>query len=76
MLLLGFTEFYKGTNTTDLVDVFAGAARCAKVARAMGLEASALDLSYSKNQKVFDINENGGFSLLDGIIVLPNLYII
>ena len=65
VLLLSWTDFYKGRCDVDVIDSFAGAARVARVARACGYRASALDIGYHSNPNVFDINQASGFSLLD-----------
>ncbi len=48
----------------DAIDSFAGAARVARVARALGYRSVALDRDYHKNPRVFDFNESAGFTLL------------
>ena len=48
-----------------VVDLFAGEGRIARLARATGQDAVALDLLYSSNTRCFDINEEPGFLSLD-----------
>ena len=64
VLLLSWTDFYKGKDHIDVIDSFAGAARVARVARALGYRSVALDRDYHKNPRVFDFNESAGFGLL------------
>lgn len=64
ILLLSWTDFYKDRDHLDAIDCFAGAARVAKVARAFGHKAVALDIGYHPNSRVFDVNSDAGFSLL------------
>ena len=64
VLLLSWTDFYKGRNHVDTIDCFAGAARVAKVARAYSYTAIALDVGYHPNTKVFDLNASAGFAFL------------
>ena len=49
----------------DVVDLFAGEGRIARLGRATGQHALALDLLYSSNTRCFDINEEPGFLFLD-----------
>ena len=51
----------------NVVDLFAGEGRIARLARATGQHAIALDLLYSSNARCFDINEEPGFLFLDHI---------
>lgn len=48
----------------DVIDMFAGAGRVARMARQSGRRAVALDVIYSQNPHSFDINEDAGFLLL------------
>lgn len=45
----------------QVVDLFAGAGRIARLARASGQKAVAHDLLYSDNRHCFDMNESAGF---------------
>lgn len=49
----------------DVVDLFAGAGRIARLARMTGQKSVALDILYSQNPHSFDINEDAGFAFLD-----------
>lgn len=51
-------------NKWDVVDMFAGDGRIARMARRSGQRSVALDLLYSQNTHCFDINEDAGFVLL------------
>ncbi len=51
-------------DSWDVVDMFAGAGRIARMARETGQQAVALDILYSKNSHCFDINEDAGFVFL------------
>lgn len=64
VILLSWTDFYKGKDDNDVIDSFAGAARVARVSRALGFRSVALDRDYHKNPRVFDFNESAGFALL------------
>ncbi len=64
ILLLSWTDFYKGRDHLDVLDTFAGDARVARVARNLGFKAAALDIGYHRNTRVFDINESPGFVFL------------
>ena len=70
VLLLSWTDFYKGQDDIDVIDSFAGAARIARVSRSLGYKAVALDRDYHKNPRVFDFNESAGFALLVQILVM------
>lgn len=48
----------------EVVDMFAGAGRIARMARQSGQKAVALDLTYSSHSHCFDINEDAGFAFL------------
>ena len=50
----------------DVVDLFAGEARIARMGRRAGLRTCAHDINYTygKRKKVFDINSPGGFLFL------------
>ena len=48
----------------DVVDMFAGAGRIARLGRRSGLRTVALDREYSENPHSFDINESAGFLCL------------
>lgn len=64
MLLLSWTDFYQGRDHIQVIDAFAGAARIARSARRCGCVAVALDIDYSTNSRVFDMNTSPGFSRL------------
>ena len=49
----------------DVVDLFAGHGRIARLARQSGQRSVALDLLYSNNAHSFDINEDAGLLLLN-----------
>ena len=61
MLLLSWTDFYQGKDHIQVIDAFAGAARIARSARRCGRVAVALDVDYSTNSRVFDVNTSPGF---------------
>ena len=48
----------------EVVDMFAGAGRIARMARQSGQRAVALDIAYSSHSHCFDINEDAGFAFL------------
>lgn len=48
----------------EVVDMFAGAGRIARMARQAGQKAVALDIVYSSHSHCFDINEDAGFAFL------------
>lgn len=80
VLLLSWTDLFQGRDYIDTIDFFAGAARVAKVSRAVGKRAMALDLSYHENEDVFNINSSPGFALLRiqqsmGIKLVGGIYI-
>lgn len=54
----------------EVVDMFAGAGRIARMARQAGQKAVALDLVYSSHSHCFDINEDAGFAFLHPNIIL------
>ena len=63
VILLSFMQL-RGRQTgeeMDCVDLFAGAARVAKLTRALGMKAKALDIAYHSNHAVFDMNQSAGF---------------
>ena len=66
VLLISWLEpnaFPKG-GTWEVVDLFAGAGRIARMARQSGQRSVALDLQYSSNSHCFNINEDAGMLLL------------
>mmetsp|Transcript_40679 Transcript_40679/g.63947 ORF Transcript_40679/g.63947 Transcript_40679/m.63947 type:complete len:346 (-) Transcript_40679:30-1067(-) len=63
VLLLSWTDFYQGKDHIQVIDAFAGAARIARSARRCGRVAVALDVDYSTNSRVFDVNTSPGFVL-------------
>ena len=48
----------------DVLDFFAGAARVARAARVLGMNAASFDIGFHENPRVFDINSSAGFVLL------------
>jgi len=51
-------------GTWDVIDLFAGAGRIARLSRRVGMKSCAMDISYHKNHRCFDLNESPGFVLL------------
>ena len=74
MLLVSWLQPHAQTNCPDLlqdssrnwdiVDLFAGAGRIARLSRKVGMKACAMDIGYHTNKRVFDLNESPGFVLL------------
>lgn len=54
-------SIFRFRSQWDLVDMFAGAGRIARLGRRSGLRTVALDRDYSPNRHAFDINESAGF---------------
>ena len=48
----------------DVVDLFAGQARIARLARQCGHSSSAMDIGYHEDPHIFDINSEPGFVFL------------
>ena len=48
----------------EVLDLFAGAARVSRAARALGMKAAAFDIGYHENSRVFDTNSSAGFVFL------------
>ena len=61
VLLVSWLRNFELRNKWDVVDMFAGAGRIARLARACGDHSVALDRDYSTNPHAFDINESAGF---------------
>ena len=64
ILLVSWMETDEAISNLEVLDFFAGAARVARGARALGLKAAAFDIGYHNEEKVFDINSSGGFTFL------------
>lgn len=64
VLLVSFMEPDETISNLEVLDFFAGAARVARGARALGLKAAAFDIGFHHEGKVFDINSTGGFAFL------------
>ena len=65
-ILLSFTDTFQFGDRWDVVDLFAGHARIARMARQCGMSACAHDYEYGGHKRVFDINSPSGF-LIPGI---------
>lgn len=60
-ILLSFTDTFRFGDRWDVVDLFAGHARIARMARQCGMSACAHDYEYGGHKRVFDINSPSGF---------------
>lgn len=68
ILLLSWTDVYAGRDLYEVVDYFAGAARVARIARAAGMKAAALDLNYHRKPRTFSMNSSPGFVCLGRLV--------
>lgn len=64
IILVSFMDTFSFESKWDVVDMFAGQARIARMGRRAGLRACAHDIDYTEHKKVFDINTPGGFLFL------------
>lgn len=67
VLLVSWLEPFEDMGTLpsyEILDFFGGAARVAKAAREVGLDAGSFDISYHSDSSVFDVNSAPGFTSL------------
>ena len=62
------------SDTWDVVDLFVGAGRIARMARQSGQRSVALDLQYHPNSHCFNINEDAGMLLLSYLRFRSNTF--
>ena len=70
IIMLGHLNLLKPMEHYQVIDMFAGRGRLAKLAKALGLQAAAVDSEYDskgdnkRRSNCMDINTSGGFLLL------------
>lgn len=65
VLLTSFWSFWMDDPEYEIMELYAGAARITKLAKAIGISACAHDVTYDTNERsCFDLLGNAGFVLL------------